>query len=122
MHNNPKSMGEIRHFLHELRRIEAKIPAAVGPEAHEKLLREWRELSDSLHSRLKAARVFRRDWLFVKYIDQQRVEVVLTPHAISIEPLNGCWLDVIYDSQVCESADYADAITQVLENQEVFHG
>lgn len=122
MHTNPKkSIEEIRHLLDELRSIQRRIDQA-SDEALAKLQREWREISDTLHSKMKAARVFRKDWLFVKYLSQQQVEVVLTPHAISFEPLNGCWLDVIYDSQICDSADYAEAITSVLENEEVYRG
>lgn len=118
MDTKPKRMEEIRHLFDEIRQIQAKIQPLTG-EAREKLTREWREFSDTLHSKLKQARTFRKDWLYFKYLDPQLVEVVLTPHAITIEPLNGCWLDAIYDSDICDTSDYAEAITQVLENEEV---
>jgi hypothetical protein len=121
MHTNSKPMEEIRHFLDELRSTQSNISQATG-EAREKLQREMRELSDSLHSRLKAAQFFRKDSIFVKYLNPQQVEVVLTPHAINTEVLNATWLDFITQCTVCESAEYADAITSVLENQEVLHG
>ena len=121
MQTNPKRMEEIRHFLDELRLLQANIGQLTG-EALEKCQREWRELSASLHSRLKAAGYFRRDWLYLKYLSQQYIEVVLTPHAISIEPLNGCWLDTIYTGEICDQADYVDAIVLTLEKEEVCNG
>lgn len=112
---NPSRIEEIRHLLGEIRRIQAE-SGSCSDATHEEVTRELIEISDTLHSKLKATKYFRKDWLYFKYLTVQQIEVVFTPHAISIEP------EALYESEICDQQEYFDAIFAVLEGEEVCRG
>ena len=111
--NNTRLLGEICHFLQEIAHCSNCLDTLVGA-ARETKRREWQELSETLDSKMKAARYFRhQELLFIKYLGPSTIEVVLTPDCLSREVLNGRWMDTICDSVIVDERDYLEALGAV---------
>ncbi len=116
MHTPSKTqlIGEIRHFLDEICRFGLTVNTLEGV-ARERLIREWHEVSETLDARMKMAKYFRHQKLvFIKYINIQTIEVVLTPTCMAFEPFNGGWMNTIADSDICSEQEYLEAVAGVL--------
>lgn len=111
-----KRMDEIRHLLTEITCVQEYIGQLQGL-AHEKAAREWRELSDTLASKLTAAKYFKYDSsLFIKYLNAQKVEVVMVACFVSFEVFDAVWMDTLAQAEITDQSTYLRAVSTVVED------
>jgi hypothetical protein len=104
--DHDKKMDDILHLLKEVSGIQAQAAAASGP-AKVKLGFEWKELSDTLHSKLKEAKYFKYDGgLMLKYIDQKTVEVLIPGNSVGFESFSSEWMNAVLECHIITQAEY----------------
>ena len=112
----PKRMDEITHLLREIARIQRQIAPLPEGADRQKLAREWREISDTLTSKLKAAKYFRYDeGLYLKFINVQVVEVVYASCLVCFETFNAGSMDTLLDCCIVSEREYLEAVGTVVE-------
>jgi hypothetical protein len=110
-----KRMDEIQHLFAELAQVQGAIGSLEG-EAREKVAREWRELSDTLTSKLKAAKYFKYDSsLFIKFLNAQCVEVVMVACFVTFEVFDAVWMDTICQAEIIDQSTYLRAVSTVVQ-------
>lgn len=111
-----KQMADIQHLIQDASRIQREIRPLVG-EARERKQREWQEISDTLNTKMSAAKYFNlNDHLFMKYFSVQVIEYVDTVlNQVGFVTFNAYWLDMLYLAEITTAVAYGLAVDAVLQ-------
>jgi hypothetical protein len=106
---------EIRHLVAELTDVQHTLPFLQDAQL-QKAAREWRELFDTLTGKLSIARYFQYDdSLFLHYLGERRVQVVMATCWAATEPLDQVWLDTLAQCEIISAAEYLEALETVAQ-------
>jgi hypothetical protein len=104
---------EVRHLVAEIGDAQVTIQTQGG-QLRDRAARELRELSETLASKLSAARYFQYDdSLFLKFLDAEHVQVLMVTCWASVEKFDQVWMDTIARCEIISEAEYLEALETV---------